>query len=310
MKFYTLSEINEQVSEDPAAFVTRCEDDLHLRLYACAEDIRRHMTERPILLVAGTAGSGRHSLLQRLGAILEGMGVRLRMLSLLDYYTSVGQPFAMQDPYAITELDSLACVNEALLRSQIRAMADREPVELPHFRFSARDDDASGEMFTRMPDELVVIYGTHVLNPTLLEDCMDCTSRLYISLRTRIVDGDAHLHPSLVRFARQWIRDRRTRGRDIIEMCDLFPSLVDAENQYIAPYKHMAHYELDAMLLYELCVYRSLMLEELCDASECPETPPEIITLKEFLCKISPIDVSIVPKHSQICELIGGADDE
>lgn len=310
MKFCTLSEINEQIHKDSAGFVARCEDDLHRRFYACAEDVRRHMAERPVLLVAGPSGAGKRILMRRLALMLEGMGVRIRLLSLRDYYTSVDPTSAILDPYALTDYDSLECVNGELLREQIRTMAACMPVELPRFHFSSTANETSAEAFIRKPDELVVIYGAHVLNPALLGDCMECTARLYVSLRTRIVDGDAHLHPSVIRFARQWIRDRRTRGRDMVELCDLFPVAVNSENRYIIPYKHTAHYELDTTLLYELGVYRHVMLEDICEFADRPEALPEITLLKDFLCKICPVDVSLVPEHSIIYDLIGGMVDE
>ena len=84
----------------------------------------------------------------------------------------------------------------------------------------------------------VIIEGIHALNPTLLGENDDVSSRFYVSVRTRVVDSNGDkLHPCKIRLCRRMIRDKLYRGRDFDETIRLFSKVQRGENQFIIPIK-------------------------------------------------------------------------
>ena len=126
-------------------------------------------------------------------------------------------------------------------------------------------------------------------------------------MRTRITLDENRLHPSLIRFARRLIRDSRTRGRSPQESCEMLSSISRGENLYIMPYKHLADYELDTFMSYELSVYQPILLETVraLAGAAAPETG--IPMLLQVLEQLSPLDSEWIPEQSLVREFIGGS---
>ena len=115
------------------------------------------------------------------------------------------------------------------------------------------------------------------------------------------------LHPSLVRFARRLLRDSRTRGRTPEESFKMLSSIARGENLYIMPYKHLADYELDTFISYELSVYRPYLLETVQRLAEAAAPESGIPVLRDVLTDLLPMEPDWIPAQSLVREFIGGS---
>ena len=59
---YQLSEINEKIRRDPAAFLAECDAHYQERIHAAVDKILARMKESPIVLLSGPSGSGKTTL--------------------------------------------------------------------------------------------------------------------------------------------------------------------------------------------------------------------------------------------------------
>ena len=116
------------------------------------------------------------------------------------------------------------------------------------------------------------------------------------------------LHPSLIRFARRLLRDSRTRGRTPEESFKMLSSIARGENLYIMPYKHLADYELDTFISYELSVYRPYLLETVQRLAEAATPESGIPLLRDVLADLLPMEPDWIPAQSLVREFIGGSD--
>ncbi len=187
----------------------------------------------------------------------------------------------------------------------IAAPAGYTLVELPVFDFAEQKQKKSGKILQRKKNELIIMEGIHALNPEVTGDAP--ANRIYLSVRTRITCDDERLHPSLIRFARRLIRDQRTRGRAPAESCEMLSSISRGENLYIMPYKHLADYELDTFMGYELSVYQPILLETVRKLAELECADDGIRMLLRFLEALTPMDQEWVPEQSLVREFIGGS---
>ena len=87
----------------------------------------------------------------------------------------------------------------------------------------------------------------------------------------------------------------------------MLSSISRGENLYIMPYKHLADYELDTFMCYELSVYRPILLDTV--RSLVPEAEPEsgIERLARFLELLEPVEHDWIPDISLVREFIGGS---
>lgn len=307
MNAISLQEINKMASETPEHFIIDAEAAYDRQIRTLADDICRHALERPITLISGPSGSGKTTTACRLEQILDAAGFETHTLSMDDYYADGSRNAQIVDQFGKPDYESPLRLDIDLLNTQLEQLARGEEVELPRFDFANQKQCKSGKMLRRRPHELIIMEGIHALNPEVTGTSHAIANRVYLSVRTRITNGDELLHPSLIRFARRLIRDNRTRGRNPEETLEMLSSISRGENLYIMPYKHLADYELDTFLSYELSVYRPLLLETVRQlAGEAPQEKG-VGDLLRFMEGMVALDDAWVPEQSLVREFIGGS---
>jgi 3'-phosphoadenosine 5'-phosphosulfate sulfotransferase (PAPS reductase)/FAD synthetase len=117
-------------------------------------------------------------------------------------------------------------------------------------------------------------------------------TRLYISVRTRVVYDDVTLHPSKVRLLRRMLRDRVGRGRRPAETIALFASVQRGESRFIMPYKHLADFDIDTFIAYELGVYKKAFYEELKEIANNSNISSEFNKKQWLFLLFSPFPIS------------------
>jgi len=179
-------------------------------------------------------------------------------------------------------------------------------VEIPRYDFVTNKSHMSGEILRLHKGEIIIFEGIHALNPSVIASADDYTSRLYVSVRTRIeypAAGERFLlHPAKIRLARRLIRDKRERARSYADVISLYDSVERGENLYIMPYKYRADYDVDTFVPYEACVYKSLLPPAM---PEEEAKNPWLTELFEVFEGIPAIDPTLVPKEALIREFIG-----
>lgn len=71
---YQLSEINEKIRRDPAAFLAECDAHYQERIHAAVDKILARMKESPIVLLSGPSGSGKTTTAMKVERELERRG--------------------------------------------------------------------------------------------------------------------------------------------------------------------------------------------------------------------------------------------
>ncbi|MBQ7321750.1 MAG: nucleoside kinase [Clostridia bacterium] len=294
--------INEQTKQGAERFVRATDDAYTAQLHAIAEHIRNTYRTRPIVLISGPSGSGKTTTAHMLEQILDGWGLESHTLSMDNYFKTLSPEERAAADRGELDLESPERVDAALLHEQLAAMVRGEPVSLPVYDFVNSRRTDSGRVLTRGEREIVILEGIHTLNPDVVRLPDENMTKLYISVRTRVVFEDVTLHPSKIRLLRRMLRDRVGRGRKPEETLSLFASVQRGESRFIMPYKHRADFDIDTFIAYELGVYRRAMAEELAHLHH----EPELDALLTVLDHVEEIPAETVPRESLIREFIGG----
>ena len=301
-----IDRINEQIKDNTAAFMVATDQAYRDQLIAIASHIRATHLQRPIVLISGPSGSGKTTTAHMLEQILDSWGLVSHTLSMDNYFKTLSPEELAMAERGELDLESPERVDASLLHDQLLAMVRGESVPLPRYDFVNACRVDSGEVLTRGENEVVILEGIHALNPEVVRLPDENMIKLYISVRTRVVYDDVTLHPSKVRLLRRMLRDRVGRGRSPEETIALFASVQRGETRFIMPYKHLADFEIDTFIAYELGVYKKAFYEELQDIHD----EPEIDSLLTILAHIEAIDADTVPRNALIREFIGGGEFE
>lgn len=295
--------IIENTNASPANFIHACDEAYHNKIADLANDIIKNATTRPILLISGPSGSGKTTTARLTEHFLETTGFRTHVLSLDNYFHSLTDEERLLFAENKLDLESPDRLDSEYLNHQLSELHKGNEIELPRFDFLTNSRRNSGETLKLGKNEVLILEGIHALNPAVI-DADDYTTRVYVSVRTRVELPNGHLlHPSKVRLARRMIRDARTRGRSPEATVALYESVERGENLYIMPYKHRAHYDIDTFFPYELGIHKNFL------PASMPETErvyPWLTELFETMALLPKIDPALVPKNSLLREFIGG----
>lgn len=293
--------INKEIEKNHTEFISRVNNDYLRRLSGIADDIAEHRNERPIILISGPSGSGKTTTAMMIEKILDENGAVTHTLSMDNYFCPLTEMEKRQLAEGKIDLESPARVDSEFLSSQLEAVEACEPIELPRYDFENSARVKTGRFFQRKPGELVILEGIHALNPEVVTLPDEKTAKIYVSVRTRINDGDITLHPSKIRLMRRLVRDRKFRRRSFEETLMMFRSVEEGENKYIMPYKRRSTYDVDTFMAYEVCAYRDFLLDGLSQLTGMPELDDTIAVLSDAV----PLSTEEITPDSLICEFIG-----
>lgn len=293
--------INEQLQRNPAAFIKKTNAAYENQLREIAQDIAANREEHPIILLSGPSGSGKTTSAVMMEKFLDEQGIETHTLSLDNYFS----PFTDQERILFEkgelDLESPQRVDKHFLTQQLDDLYQCRPVELPTYDFKESRRIFDGQILQRKPGELVILEGIHSLNPDILDFPDEKTAKIYISVRTRIEMNGRILHPSKIRLMRRLVRDMLFRKRTFSDTIRMFRSVEKGAEKYIMPFKYRSDYGVDTFLSYEICAYRSFLLNALLEMADTPL----IEDACRFLDAAYPLDTGQIPTDSLIREFIG-----
>ncbi len=306
MSQYTVETIYERGHNDPAAFVTACEQTYHDKVAACAKTLVARASEAPIVLLAGPSGSGKTTTAIKLSESLAVMGHRCYTVSMDDYYKTVGDGTHPTDAHGNIDFESPYCLDLELFNQHLHDLRLGKTIQVPHFDFpNQRRDPEKTTPLTLEAGGFCIFEGIHALNPLFSQSTGNAVQRVYVSARSNIKMEGAVFKATWVRLLRRMIRDKNFRGWAADRTFTQWGSVRRGEKRYISPFKEGA-YSIDTHMPYEVCIYRDIALPAL--LAEVPsgvDRHAEITSIYALLAKFPSLPPSLLPPNSLLHEFLG-----
>ena len=303
---YQLTDINAAARRDPKGFMDECDARYQEAVAKCADMIVEHRKKSPVVLLSGPSGSGKTTTAHKLREELERRGIGTYAVSMDDYFVHQNPRTAPRTPDGSIDYESPRMMDLDLLDEHFEKLAKGEWVLVPHFEFARQmRNDSKGTPLKVGPDEVAIFEGIHALNTDLTSRHPEAT-RLYISARSDIRDGDRTVFKATwLRLTRRAVRDFNYRGTDVAGTLEMWGNVRRGEKLYISPYKDTAHIKLDSSLAYEVPVMAFYAKPIM---SAVPEDNPrrrELLDMVAAFDLFEPIDPGLVPPDSLLHEFIG-----
>ena len=307
MAEYTLKYINHRARHDAMAFIGECEQKYHEQVLYAAEQIAQNSVHKPIVLINGPSSSGKTTTNDRLARALETHGIHAEMISMDDYYRTVGTYEIPPDPEnGVPDLESPECMDLPLLSQHLAQLASGAEIALPRFDFTTRTSIPEARTLRLDPDEVVLIEGIHSFNPVIMGDLAHTATGLYLSVASAVVPEEgARLEPYMLRFLRRAMRDSLFRNSPVEETLHQWNSVRRGERLYIAPYRGQADLTIDTFLPYELCILMQHLTPQLKQYRD-RLADADLALIDAALGQVAPIDYAdFLPEDSVLHEFIG-----
>lgn len=268
-----------------------------------AEKIHNHPKACKIILLAGPSGSGKTTTAFLLERALDALGHSTSTLSMDNFFSTMTEEQKKLNELGKLDLETPNRLDRECLNRVLSDIMQGKETWIPRYDFPTMTQIPEYVKFQPVEHQCLILEGIHALNPDVITLPDDCTSRIYVSVRTRIVQDDIVLHPSRLRLARRMLRDSLYRKRLLSDTIRMFEKVQAGEHKYINPYKPRAPYHIDTFLPYEMGVYRSQLgenLEKLFDH-------PMLSEFAQFWDGIAPIALENIPEDSLVREFAGGS---
>ena len=217
------------------------------------------------VLLAGPSSSGKTTTSKMIAKHLNEQGRGCVAISLDDFYIDRSLTPKLEDGtydfenFNILDLDKFnQCVQELMTNYE---------TDLPIFDFVKGERKKEVNHIEVSDQDVIVIEGTHALNPDLLRLDSSLFYRVYICVYSNFqIEGQTIIPAKLLRFMRRLIRDAQSRGQGIEETLQMWNHVCEGEDKYIKPYRVTANYLLDTTHLYEPLLYHTYLEKILKDS--------------------------------------------
>jgi len=303
---YQLEKINQAVRADQLGFMEECDHQYQKKVEQAADLICKNMKLSPVVLLSGPSGSGKTTTAHKITAELQRRGVGTHTISMDDYFVRRDPSTAPRTPEGEIDYESPEMMDLQLLSQHFAQLTRGEEILVPHFEFARQmRNDSKAKPLKLGKDEVAIFEGIHALNTKLTAGHPNAT-RLYISARSNIVDGEVlRFKGTWMRLTRRAVRDFNFRGTDIVGTLDMWANVRRGEKLYISPYKHTAHMLFDSALPYEVSVMACYARPLMAAVPQENQRRHELLALVRAFDLFETIEPGLVPKDSLLHEFIG-----
>lgn len=260
-----------------------------------------------VVLIAGPSSSGKTTFSKRLSVQLLACGLKPYAISLDDYFVNRTEtPRKADGDY---DFESIYSIDLPYFNESLTKILAGEEVALPYYNFVKGEREYKGNTLKLTPQMVLVIEGTHALNPMLTEQVAGKDKlRIYVSALTSIkLDYHNYISTSDSRLLRRMLRDSKYRGYSAVETIQRWPDVRKGEEEWIFPYQENADIMFNSSLFYELAVFKSQVEPMLRAVPENIKEYSEAQRLLHFLDYIVPLPSEELPPTSVVREFLGGS---
>ena len=299
-------DLNKMISSGSINDLIRMDETLQSnKLLEVARKISENKKIKMVLM-AGPSSSGRTTTSRKLSMYLKSFGLKIRTISMDDYFVDSAQTPLGED--GKPDFECLEAVDLKLFDKQIEQLLNGEEVILPTFNFILGVKEYK-EKAKMDKNEILVIEGIHGLDSNILTNIpRENKFKIYLSALTELnIDNHNRISTSDNRLLRRIIRDNRTRGYDVTKTLESWAKVRSGEEKYVFPYQDDADFTFNTGLIYEIGILKTYVEPLLYSVDDKSPQYEEAKRLIDFLRLFLPIPSDAVPQDSILREFIGNS---
>lgn len=280
-----------------------CERDFNSRLSELSRLIVE--TAKPIIALSGPSCSGKTTTSHKLVSDLIGSGKRVKVISLDDFYLPRDLLLARaSEKGGKVDFDSPDTLDWSALATFVETLREGKAAKLPRYDFKSGAQTAC-ETVDPAAYDLFLFEGIQAAYAEFLSLLPEgAYSSVYVSMESGLKVGSRLIRPRQLRLARRIVRDLRFRGASPEFTLQLWEAVTANEEKHITPNHSRAHFRLDTLIGYELCVLREPLIQAI-EMLPVGAVTSDIRILKQFCPLVPSLSAEIVPKNALLREFIG-----
>lgn len=297
-KYIDIKHINKKLDNDMDKFILDNDSKYRGQLFTLVNKILAKNSVK-IVLLSGPSCAGKTTTAKLIKQVLELKGRSVDVISMDDFFIDLDKRKPL--PNGKPDFDSPDVVDYPLMKECFSKFFSGQDTYFPEYDFVNSKSVPNSKLYKYRSNSIIIFEGIHVLNPRLLQNLgTKDYFRIYISPLKSFKKGAETISPKNLRLLRRVVRDVQRRNTSATKTKDMWPEVVEVEEQYIEPYRTKVDYYVDTCHEYELGVYRG-EIERL--AAEGKLNPEEV----PFIDIVNSVDIvpkSMIPDSSLMWEFV------
>lgn len=297
-KYTDIKNINFKADNNLEKFVLDTDSRYRGELFSLVNKITEKENVK-IILLAGPSCAGKTTTARLLKQILELKGRQVDVISMDDFFIDLDKRKPL--PNGKPDFDSPDVVNYPLMKECFSQFFSGKDTAFPVYDFKISRSVPGSKIYKYRPNSIIIFEGIHVLNPKLLKNLGTSDYfRVYVSPLRSFKKGNLNLTTKNLRLLRRVVRDIERRNTPASKTIEMWPEVVEVEEQYIEPYRTKVDYFVDTTHDYELGVYKGEVERFIAEGKLSQKDVPFI----DFLDGVDKIPKSIIPDTSLMWEFV------
>jgi len=302
----SISDLNK-LNRDDARMLIQVTEAIHEKKIVRIADRVLSNKSIKVVLIAGPSSSGKTTFSKRLSTQFLASGVTPIALSLDNYF--VNREMNPVDENGELDFESLYSLDLKRFYTDLERLIRGEKVETPIYDFETGKRSLKTIPMQIIGDEILVIEGTHALNPELTKTLpKEALFKIFVSaLNTLSFNDHVCIPADDTRLLRRIIRDYKYRGYSAESTILRWPSVRRGEIKWIEPFQEEADAMFSSTLLFELAAVARQATPILMEVPHYSDAYPVANRLTELLSFINKIKFDDIPQTSLLREFLGGS---
>lgn len=315
LNLHTIQALNERVRkgefphivhESEAAY----EDDV----LVAAEQIVERSDDLKVVIICGPSSSGKTTTTVKLERLLAREGLKLVTLNVDNYFFDL--EVHPRDEFGDYDFETPQSLDLQMIDEHLRQLVDGQEIVIPYYDFKTSRRHLGRTPMKLSEDEILLIDSLHGLYPEMSEGIPDeLKFKLYIEPLLQVKSSAGYVRWTDLRLIRRMLRDARHRAYNPRQTLEHWHYVRASELRNIIPFIGSTDFIVNSGMPYELCLYRSILLESFKQWAEDYADNPlredafsRAARIVELLKEVDQVgDDSAVPSESVLREFIGGS---
>ena len=297
-KYIDIKHINKKLDNDMDKFILDNDSKYRGQLFALVNKILAKNNVK-IVLLSGPSCAGKTTTAKLIKQVLELKGRSVDVISMDDFFIDLDKRKPL--PNGKPDFDSPDVVDYPLMKECFSKFFSGQDTYFPEYDFVNSKSVPNSKLYKYRSNSIIIFEGIHVLNPRLLQNLgTKDYFRIYISPLKSFKKGNESISPKNLRLLRRVVRDVQRRNTSAAKTKDMWPEVVEVEEQYIEPYRTKVDYYVDTCHEYELGVYRG-EIERLAGEGKLN---PEEVPFIDIVNSVDLVPKSVIPDSSLMWEFV------
>ena len=301
---YDLEMVNRLVKECPEKLVQISEKIVDDQI----ERVVKHVAKGKFkfLLLSGPSSSGKTTTANFIIKKLQKKGKRAIRVSLDDFFIDLDKCPVQED--GTVDMETVTKIDIPCFNKFFNEIMKNNRAYKPVFDFITDKRKKEPELIEVGEDDLILVEGTHALNPQLVDvgEYADRVLKVYACVNSDFKLGkNIVINSRKIRLIRRMIRDLQTRGSSAEGTVRYWDVVCKGEDKYVVPYKTQANFMIDTTHIYELAVYDKFV-PKLLDPIKELEYVDELL---QVFGKAGSLSKGYVPDSSLLWEFLVNKED-